>query len=87
MGMLILTVESFVGLYISQWDNRMNETRKVWLPRFVLVFFDPLGETGYYTIDRVKTEKNELLSKTMNKQGVSHWMLNKEYWYTDKRFK
>ena len=21
----------------------------------------------------------------MNKQGVVHWMLNKEHWYTDKR--
>ena len=54
MWMLILTVVLFVGLYISQWDNRMNEAWRVWLPRFVLVLFDPLGETGYYTIDRVK---------------------------------
>ena len=55
MGMLIMTVESFVGLYISQWDNRMNKAWRVGLPRFVLVLFDPLGETGYYSIDRVKT--------------------------------
>ena len=55
MWMLIMTVESFVGLHISQWDNRMNEAWRVWLPRFVLVLFDPLGETGYYSIDRVKT--------------------------------
>ena len=53
--MLIMTAESFVGLYISQWDNRMNNARRVWLPRFVLVLFDPLGEAGYYSIDRVKS--------------------------------
>ena len=55
MGMLILTVESFVGMHISQWDNRVNEAWRVGLPRFVLVLFDPLGETDYYSIDRVKT--------------------------------
>ena len=87
MWMLIMPVESFVGLHISQWDNRMNEAWRVWLPRFVLVMFDPLGEACYYLIDRVKTEKNEHWSKTMNKQGVVHWMLNKEYWYADKCFK
>ena len=55
MWMLIMTVESFVGLYISQWDKRMNEAWRVWLPWFALVLYDPLGETGYYSIDRVKT--------------------------------
>ena len=55
MWMLIMTVESFVGLYISQWDNRINEAWRVWLPRFVVVLFDPLGETGYYSMDRVET--------------------------------
>ena len=64
----------------------MNGAWRVWLPRFVLVFFDPLGETGYYSIDRVKVLNKKLWSKTMNKQGVAHWMLNKEYWYADKCF-
>ena len=61
MGMLIMIVESFAGLHISQWDNRMNEAWRVWLPRFASVLFDPLGETGYYSIDRVKTEKWALI--------------------------
>ena len=55
MWMLIMIVESFAGLHLSQCDNRMNEAWRVWLPRFVSVLFDPLGETGYYSIDRVKT--------------------------------
>ena len=55
MGMLIMTVESFVGLYIVQWDMQMNEAWRVWLPLYVLVLFEPLGETGYNSIDRVKT--------------------------------
>ena len=66
MGMLIMTVESFVGLYISQWDNKMNEAWRMWLPRFVLVLFDPLGETGCYSINRVKELNKKLWSKTMN---------------------
>ena len=52
---LILTKESFVGLCISQWDNGINEVWRVWLPPFVSVLFDPLGEAGYYSIDRVKS--------------------------------
>ena len=54
MWMLIMTVVSFVEMHISQCDNRIKETWRVWLLRFVLVLFDPLGETGYYSIDRVK---------------------------------
>ena len=54
MWLLIMTVESFVGLHIPEWDNRMNEAWRMWLPRFVLVLSDLLGETGFYSIDRVK---------------------------------
>ena len=53
--MLILTVEPFVGLYISQWDNGMNETGRVWKRQTGSLLCDLYNENGCHSIDKVQS--------------------------------
>ena len=49
--------ESFVGLFLSEWDNRMNEAWHVWKRLTGSLTFDIYSEIGYHLIAKVQSWK------------------------------